>query len=895
MASVVTEKLYPPIIGSSIPAFYQEGGTAVIAVPFSMNRAVSGNLISGFSLKIKTVQSNTFIKTLTSTEVENSITNKIVKFYWYNINSDREFQKIKLGQYLKLQIAYLDKNGNPGYFSTVGIIKYTSKPLVYIEGLQRDTNRIGAFRSNYTGVYVTGEDRSERPYSYNFRLYDRQKGLIEQSGWKLHNSSVDHVYAESLTLEYATDSYTFQALLEPNKEYFIDYAVRTVNNLEVSSPLYTCIEPDVADSILKTNLLAENNFEEGYIFLHLDEKDGVDYSSLSAPVSIQLCRAEKTDNFQTWVTLKKAYFDSYDEVFNWNFKDYTIEQGVIYQYCYREYNEYYVQSNRELSNQIMADFEDMFLWDGVKQLKIRFNPKVPSFKINRLESRINTIGSQYPFFFRNGVVKYREFPIGGLISYLADNNEEFLNHEEDLNIILADDARRKQTPIRKDIYHPIEITEEEYVPNQYYYISSNEYKLATFPSIHYYRKGTVFYIREMSYTDNSYETAQTLDSLGYNMRAERRFKMKLLEWLGNGKIKMFKSPAEGNFLVRLMNVSLSPEDRIGRMLHSFSATAYEVEELTYNNLVDLSLININEQTEQKFKMTTIKIKDKIKFINELGSSVKINDFDIQDTMYIGPSANTSGGFGFFVRLGGDDPDKKVFIQQQGFILESNDTRMPDVFFNILDNINLIPDLQDLIKDDAFLKTFQQRMETLVGDAVLTYGYTVKEVQTGDFDYIKDIYIRNEICSYIGPFEKDYNYSAPAGVGQLGSPPLEQVLKFFVIDFKKKTLRQLTKNGNDYYENGLKVTNFEETSLYEIYDEVAKTTSKAYFKDDTLQFVEDFDYTIELTDANNENNVFIFNEPPVLNLNEAYYSKIKCGNGFWLNCACQIKITEFKEG
>jgi hypothetical protein len=110
----------------------------------------------------------------------------------------------------------------------------------------------------------------------------------------------------------------------------------------------------------------------------------------------------------------------------------------------------------------MADFEDMFLWDGVKQLKIRFNPKVSSFKINRLESRINTIGSQYPFFFRNGVVKYREFPIGGLISYLADNNEEFLNHEEDLNIILADDARRKQTPIRKDIYHPIEITEEEY-------------------------------------------------------------------------------------------------------------------------------------------------------------------------------------------------------------------------------------------------------------------------------------------------------------------------------------------------------------------------------------------------------------------------------------------------
>jgi hypothetical protein len=58
----VAEKLYPPVIGGSIPAFYQENGTAIIAVPFSMNRAVDISRIGGFRLKIKTVQSNTFIK-----------------------------------------------------------------------------------------------------------------------------------------------------------------------------------------------------------------------------------------------------------------------------------------------------------------------------------------------------------------------------------------------------------------------------------------------------------------------------------------------------------------------------------------------------------------------------------------------------------------------------------------------------------------------------------------------------------------------------------------------------------------------------------------------------------------------------------------------------------------
>jgi len=54
---------------------------------------------------------------------------------------------------------------------------------------------------------------------------------------------------------------------------------------------------------------------------------------------------------------------------------------------------------------------------------------------------------------------------------------------------------------------------------------------------------------------------------------------------------MFKSATEGNYLVRLLNVSLTPEDKLGRMLHSFSATAYEIEKLTYENLIDLNFIS----------------------------------------------------------------------------------------------------------------------------------------------------------------------------------------------------------------------------------------------------------------------------------------------------------------
>jgi hypothetical protein len=74
---------------------------------------------------------------------------------------------------------------------------------------------------------------------------------------------------------------------------------------------------------------------------------------------------------------------------------------------------------------------------------------------------------------------------------------------------------------------------------------------------------------------------------------ESLFKNEVANWLNNGKVKFFKSPIEGSLLVRLMNVSLDPEDVLGRMLHTFNCTAYEIGELNYNNLIKYNFINSN--------------------------------------------------------------------------------------------------------------------------------------------------------------------------------------------------------------------------------------------------------------------------------------------------------------
>jgi hypothetical protein len=59
-------------------------------------------------------------------------------------------------------------------------------------------------------------------------------------------------------------------------------------------------------------------------------------------------------------------------------------------------------------------------------LRIRYNPKVSSFKSNILETKVDTIGGKYPFIFRNGNVEYKEFPISGLITLQSDENELFM-------------------------------------------------------------------------------------------------------------------------------------------------------------------------------------------------------------------------------------------------------------------------------------------------------------------------------------------------------------------------------------------------------------------------------------------------------------------------------------
>lgn len=76
----------------------------------------------------------------------------------------------------------------------------------------------------------------------------------------------------------------------------------------------------------------------------------------------------------------------------------------------------------------------------------------------------------------------------------------------------------------------------------------------------------------------------------YNYDAERNYRNEFVDFLSDGKVKLFKSPQEGNLLIRLTDINLSPENGLGRLIYNFSATATEIAEANMSNYSKYKLV-----------------------------------------------------------------------------------------------------------------------------------------------------------------------------------------------------------------------------------------------------------------------------------------------------------------
>ena len=632
-------KLYPPGLKGSLPAFYD---ITEIRIPFLPNRTVyhSEENLAGFCLLIKTVQTNEILGTIKTNMSRVDLENNTVVFNLDEDEISNEDLTLVQGDFYKVQLAYIDtsnsyielkddlnwtnnyviyykeKASDPeykivknkttfnslkkkdylfykasdvtlGYYSTVGIIKYTKKPEVIISNLSLE--QVNDSVIEFQGKYKN-EDSNEKVYSYQFYVYDSDYNLFETSGEKIHNHYNDSSLGESL------DSFVLTKSLDEGEKYYISYRVITQNGLDIASPVYTIEKFDTIEMETKIGLKAKLNEENAYINLYIYSSANTEEDS-SVKGRFIVTRASNKDNYSSWNELLRFTLEEenlqQDQLI---FQDFTIEHGYFYQYAIQQYNSHDFYTNRFEDSKafVQVNFEHLFLYDGEKQLKIKYNPKVSGYKKIRMETKVDTIGSKYPFIFRNDIINYKQFSIEGLISYHSDEENLFIKEEE---LFFYEDKK-------------------------YYTYNNNAVQLNTPEN----KNGIHYPHRDINLSNK-------------NISAERIFREKVLNFLEDGKAKILKSPQEGNYIVHLTNISLTPKEELGRMLYSFTAQVNEIDDYVYQSLIKYGFMTVKEPSYNIYRWKTINTVDFYKYkelfkVNEQYIKLNFNDpirsFSIKD-------------------------------------------------------------------------------------------------------------------------------------------------------------------------------------------------------------------------------------------------------------------------
>lgn len=526
-------KLYPPQVEPQIPAFpiqsqpLQNGGVIYyveIQIPILLNSYVNPEEIKGILIDVRTM-SGAQVITQDAELYEDSYISTSV--FWHigaaTRNALYDYQVFYPEQFYKFRVAFVNQNNEIGYYSSYTIGKCLQPIQVSVSNSSYNTC-IGTY--TYGGEITTSK-QNEKIYSYRFDIFDENKKLWDTSGELIHNSHLDQ-----------QDQWTMNKALEDNKNYYMQYTVTTQNYYTISSEL-----------TLLHNKVTDNETEWKYIYYNFEnlvDKGCLKVSIKSILYNLQgaylLLRSSKENDYKDWTKVATIAATNPDQEKHWIgetvFYDYDIKHGAIYKYGLQKISGS-EKSTIKMSEPVAAVLEDIILSDETRQLKIKYNPKISSFKTTILETKTDTIGGTYPIFYRNGNVSYKEFPVSGLISINSDENYEFFG-EKKLNHFL--------------------FPENESVASK-----RPDEQLKYFCGVNL-----------------DYQT----------IALEREFKLEVLDWLNNGKPKLFKSPTEGNYLVRLMNVSLSPNDTLGRMIHTFNSTAYEVGAIDRKTLIQKGFVKI---------------------------------------------------------------------------------------------------------------------------------------------------------------------------------------------------------------------------------------------------------------------------------------------------------------
>ena len=418
-------------------------------------------------------------------------------------------------------------------WSMISIIKTLSPFDSYIQNFNKGVvNNINTTVYTFVGMTnLYNSNPKETIKSARFVLFDFEGNQLEDSGAIIQPES-QKLY----------NYHTFNKVLDPNTTYQVLFEVSTSSGYTQSQRYNFAVileDRDITYSIeLNENYYGMSSEEISLTktMVRLVVKDAA-YSDENLKPNIYLIRrASSKDNFETWIDLAELRCAIGTSELYATYNDIMVESGITYKYTVQP--KMLNTSRLVVSDSVEATpvYEHTWLLgQNNAYLSIGFNLNLSNFKTVIKEAKIETIGSQYPFFVRNGDIKYREFSLSGLICQNMD--------------------------------------------------ATNSLKIGEYENRHI---------------------------------QERMFRDSLHELLLDGRPKLFKSETEGLILVYLSNVSLTPNNVLGRMLYDFSMTATEIGRVDVDNLSEAEIIQFL-QPGRDIRMPAI-----VGYVNEYREMVSVN-------------------------------------------------------------------------------------------------------------------------------------------------------------------------------------------------------------------------------------------------------------------------------
>lgn len=604
MAISSLENLYPPIMQTYMPAFVK---TESCRIYFQLATVNSIDEIFNLQVSITSQSSNQTALNLSRYPSEIMIVEKTrIKeagsgypnnTYYFELNPTEEGEHLfydvnsfAINEFYKVQIRltkdldsveidYPVEEGASIYsisnwlalhindfseWSTVCLIKAIEKPILDLVEFKaspevvtlesQDLNVVGkmTFEEN-------ADIEKEILHSYQVSLFKIENELEK----KIYTSDVLYTNRYNSPNEI---NYTIPVLLTDfDKTYFFKISYRTVNGYESEEAFYFNLDISEPTLTIDSVQSAIGMNEDGVIKIHVKglKTGGVITNPVDEDTELIIRRSKiGRENISIWETVydaipeyadeeegvSRTYQDSIgksstagEQIWNFTWVDKTAESGVFYNYSIQFRKE--IQEGESTITKIseakiippsttppILDLRDVFVGGEGKLLKIKYNPNISSTKINVGETKTETIGSKYPYVRRNGNMYYRSFSIGGLI-YSFDNGSDLFISEEDV----------------------------------------------------YDMGGTNWY--------TSYNRINRINP-DRNYIYERKYREEVLKFLYNGKVKLYRSAQEGNILIRLTDISLTPDNTSGRLIYSFSATATEIAECSVENYLKYNIIDL---------------------------------------------------------------------------------------------------------------------------------------------------------------------------------------------------------------------------------------------------------------------------------------------------------------